>query len=74
MERGKLILEGIQEAGREENLADQIQEAAKKEELQVTPDWAGGRLDKVLSAWYGEGQSRSFFQKLIKNGQVQVNG
>ncbi len=103
MERGKLILRGIQEAGREEKLADEIPKVVKKEEpadgesevreelvdtdseageepvggtqeFQVTVDWAGERLDKVLSAWYGEGQSRSFFQKLIKNGQVQVNG
>ncbi len=103
MERVKLILRGIQEAGREEKLADEIPKVVKKEEpadgesevreelvdtdseageepvggtqeFQVTVDWAGERLDKVLSAWYGEGQSRSFFQKLIKNGQVQVNG
>lgn len=44
------------------------------EEFLVAREQAGERLDKVLSTLYGEGQSRSFFQKLIKGGQVQVNG
>ena len=40
-------------------------------EVQYTQD--GERLDKVLSEIYPD-FSRSFFQKLIKNKQIQVNG
>ena len=40
----------------------------------VSPGQAGERLDKVLSMQYGDGRSRSFFQKQIKDGGVQVDG
>lgn len=44
-----------------------------KQEFVVSLDEAGERLDKALSLLYPE-LSRSFFQKLIKDGQILVNG
>lgn len=45
----------------------------KIEEFEVMDEQEGVRLDKFLSMIYPE-LSRSFFQKLIKEEQVQVNG
>lgn len=45
----------------------------KIEEFEVMDEQEGERLDKFLSMIYPE-LSRSFFQKLIKEEQVQVNG
>ena len=42
-----------------------------KQIFEVTDDYDGIRLDKVLAIIYPE-QSRSFFQKLIKNGRVSI--
>lgn len=39
----------------------------KVQEFEVTDTYDGSRLDKFLSAIYS-GQSRTFFQKLIKAG------
>ncbi len=43
------------------------------QEFEITIEQAGERLDKTLSSLYPD-LSRSFFQKLIKDGQVFVNG
>ena len=43
------------------------------QEFEVSPEQAEERLDKYLSMLY-ENLSRSFFQKLIKEGQILVNG
>ena len=43
-----------------------------KETFEVTDEYEEERLDKFLAAIYPE-QSRSFFQKLIKDGLVLVN-
>ena len=43
-----------------------------KETFEVTGEYEEERLDKFLAAIYPE-QSRSFFQKLIKDGLVLVN-
>jgi 23S rRNA pseudouridine1911/1915/1917 synthase len=45
----------------------------KTEEFEVLYEQEGERLDKFLSNVYPK-QSRSFFQKLIKDGQITVNG
>lgn len=45
----------------------------KIQEFEVTEEFDSQRIDKFLSIIY-EGQSRTFFQKLIKDGQVTVNG
>jgi 23S rRNA pseudouridine1911/1915/1917 synthase len=45
----------------------------RTEEFEVLYEQEGERLDKFLSTVYPK-QSRSFFQKLIKDGQVTVNG
>ena len=42
------------------------------ETFEVTDEYEEERLDKFLAAIYPE-QSRSFFQKLIKDGLVSVN-
>ena len=39
----------------------------------ISSDQESERLDKVLSLWNPD-MSRSFFQKLIKDGQILVNG
>lgn len=44
-----------------------------RQEFEISMGQAGERLDKTLSLLYPE-LSRSFFQKLIKEGQVTVNG
>lgn len=44
----------------------------KSEEFEVQTEQEGERLDKYLSILYPD-TSRSFFQKLIKDNQVQVN-
>ena len=41
--------------------------------LEVENDTAGDRLDKYLSVVLPD-QSWSYLQKLIKDGQIQVNG
>ena len=43
-----------------------------RQEFEVSLNEAGERLDKALSLLYPE-LSRSFFQKLIKEGQILVN-
>lgn len=43
------------------------------EEFEVRSEQEGERLDKILSMIYPD-ISRSFFQKLIKEGQILVNG
>lgn len=48
-------------------------EVENTQEFEVALDQEGERLDKYLSLIY-ENQSRSFFQKLIKENLVQVNG
>jgi 23S rRNA pseudouridine1911/1915/1917 synthase len=45
----------------------------KTEEFEVLQEQDGERLDKYLSSIYPE-QSRSFFQKLIRENQILVNG
>lgn len=47
--------------------------AGTVQEFEVSPEQAEERLDKYLSMLY-ENLSRSFFQKLIKEGQILVNG
>lgn len=42
------------------------------QEFEVSPEQEGERLDKFLAVLY-EGQSRSFFQKLIKDQMILVN-
>ncbi len=44
-----------------------------KQCFEVTSEYEGYRLDKFLPLLY-EGQSRTFFQKLIREGHVAVNG
>ena len=44
-----------------------------KQCFEVTAEYEACRIDKFLSVLY-EGQSRTFFQKLIKEGHVSVNG
>lgn len=47
------------------------------ETFEAGMEYEGERLDKYLSVIFQEGnatQSRSFFQKIIKEGHVQVNG
>ncbi|MEY8390636.1 RluA family pseudouridine synthase [Lachnospiraceae bacterium] len=41
--------------------------------FEISSEQAAERLDKILSLWNPE-LSRSFFQKLIKDGQILVNG
>ena len=43
------------------------------QEFKIPTEQAGERLDKTLSSLYPD-FSRSFFQKLIKEGQILVNG
>lgn len=43
------------------------------QEFKIPTEQAGERLDKTLSSLYPD-LSRSFFQKLIKEGQILVNG
>ena len=43
------------------------------QEFVVEAEQAGERLDRYLTLIYAN-QSRSFFQKLIKGGNVSVNG
>ena len=43
------------------------------QEFVVEAEQAGERLDRYLTLIYAN-QSRSFFQKLIKGGNVNVNG
>ena len=50
-----------------------MQEETKIQEFEVSGEYDGSRLDKFLSVIYS-GQSRTFFQKLIKSGNVTVNG
>ena len=45
----------------------------QEESFEVQYTQEGERLDKVLSEIYPD-FSRSFFQKLIKNKQIQVSG
>ena len=45
----------------------------QEESFEVQYTQEGERLDKVLSEIYPD-FSRSFFQKLIKDKQIQVNG
>ncbi|MCC8080457.1 MAG: RluA family pseudouridine synthase [Lachnospiraceae bacterium] len=42
-----------------------------RQEFEVSEEYSGERLDKFLAQIY-TGQSRSFFQRLIKSGQVTV--
>lgn len=44
-----------------------------KEEFFVTEETAGDRIDRLLAERF-EGLSRSFLQKLLKSGEVSVNG
>ncbi len=44
-----------------------------RQEFEVEEQYDGERIDKILARIY-EGQSRSFFQKLIKSGDVFVQG
>lgn len=44
-----------------------------RQEFEVNEELAGERIDKFLANIYQK-QSRSFFQKLIKTGNVSVNG
>ena len=44
----------------------------QKETFEVEYDYEGERLDKYVSLLFPE-QSRSFFQKIIKDGHVTVN-
>ncbi len=44
-----------------------------RQEFEVTEQYDGERLDRYLAQIY-TGQSRSFFQKLIRSGEVTVNG
>ena len=43
------------------------------QEFELSIEQAGERLDKALSSLYPD-LSRSFFQKLIKDGHILVNG
>ena len=44
-----------------------------REEYFVTEETAGDRIDKFLAEQY-ENLSRSFLQKLLKSGEVMVDG
>lgn len=41
--------------------------------LEVTPDFDGKRIDQCLTASFSD-CSRSFLQKLLKDGKVSING
>ena len=41
--------------------------------IEVTEEWAGGRIDRYLSETLEE-MTRSYLQKLVKEGSVTVNG
>ena len=41
--------------------------------LEVTPDFDGKRIDQCLAASFSD-CSRSFLQKLLKDGKVSING
>lgn len=49
-----------------------IESSDTTQEFEISAEQAGERLDKTLSLLYPE-LSRSFFQKLIKEGQIKVN-
>lgn len=51
---------------------DDNPESEQRQEFEVTEEYDQLRLDKFLAVIY-EGQSRSFFQKLIKEKKVTVN-
>ncbi len=44
-----------------------------RQEFEVTDQYDGERLDRYLAQIY-TGQSRSFFQKLIRSGEADING
>ena len=69
-ERENYFINGFQEELGQQEFSGEV----LAQEFLAAKEQAGERLDKVLSTLCGEGQSRSFFQKLIKGGQVQVNG
>jgi 23S rRNA pseudouridine1911/1915/1917 synthase len=46
---------------------------AAKENIKIRPEEAGERIDKTLGARYSE-QSRSYFQSLIGQGMILLNG
>ncbi len=50
-----------------------MEEQGLRQEFDVTEQYDGERLDKYLAQIY-TGQSRSFFQKLIRSGEVTING
>lgn len=50
-----------------------MEEKIQEQSFEVEECQSGERLDKYLSSIYKE-QSRTFFQKLIKSGNVSVNG
>ena len=41
--------------------------------IEASGDWAGKRIDKVLSGYFSD-YSRSFIKKLFDDGYIQVNG
>ena len=49
-----------------------IESSDTMQEFEISAEQAGQRLDKALSLLY-PALSRSFFQKLIKEGQIKVN-
>lgn len=58
---------------KEQNISNDGDGIVKKEqEFTVLSEYAKKRLDKFLSDLY-DGKSRSYFQKLIKDGQILVN-
>lgn len=50
-----------------------MEEHSELQEFEVSSEYEGERLDKFLAAIYQD-QSRSFFQKLIREEQILVNG
>jgi 23S rRNA pseudouridine1911/1915/1917 synthase len=52
---------------------DDLIEAGSRLEIHVPAEYAGGRLDKFLSSQFAR-YSRSFFDRLIEDGHVSING
>jgi 23S rRNA pseudouridine1911/1915/1917 synthase len=55
-------------------MIDPSQEVEEPETLIVTAEEADTRLDRILAARYSDVRSRSYFQYLIRDGFVLVNG
>lgn len=74
-------MEDIEDIGDMEDLEDveniedtkETEDPEEREEINITADKSGVRIDALLSSNI-EKYSRTYFQKLIENGMVKVNG